>query len=207
MSEKTPVYKWTHDGNEVLILRFSNKDGTAYKGFQHPMEVGKRVTAKDWNKEPKCGGGIHGWAWGIGLGDGKDPEWQDGLWQVYGVKPSNIIGEIQGGQKVKFKTGILRFKGDWYEAMMFILDGQKAWVEHYADGNGHATGDSSASSATGHRSASSATGHRSASSATGHRSASSATGDSSASSATGHSSASSATGHSSASSATGHSSA
>ena len=164
---KTPVHQWTNGGSEVLILRFSDKDGKSHGGFQHPLEVGKRVTAKDWKPNQECGGGIHGWAWGIGIGDGKDADWIDGLWQVYGVKSTNVIGEIDGGIKCKFKTGMLRFVGGWYEAMMFILDGQKAWVEHFTDGQSSATGYKSASSATGYNSASSATGKASAAVVTG----------------------------------------
>ena len=199
--KKIPAHQWTNENGEVLILRFSDKNGKSYNGFQHPMTVGESVVEPKWNEAAVCGGGIHGWPWGIGLGEGKECEWES-LWQVYGAKPEEVVGEIEGGQKCKFKTGTLRFLGKWDEAMKFILSGQIKWVEQWA-GEKHATGDRSASSATGYRSASSATGYRSASSATGNSSASSATGDSSASSATGDSSASSATGYSSASSATG----
>ena len=171
-STKIPAHQWIHKGDEVLILRYVDQRGKSYGGFQHPMEVGEAVTAPDWNIKAECGGGIHGWPWGIALGDGKDPKW-DALWQVYGVNPTDII-DIGG--KCKFRTGVLRFKGNWHDALMFVLDGQKAWVEHFSLGNGHATGDSSASSATGYSSASSATGDSSASSATGDRSASVVTG-------------------------------
>jgi len=203
--KKIPAHQWTNENGEVLILRFSDKNGKSYNGFQHPMTVGESVVEPKWNEAAVCGGGIHGWPWGIGLGEGKECEWES-LWQVYGAKPEEVVGEIEGGQKCKFKTGTLRFLGKWDEAMKFILSGQIKWVEQWA-GEKHATGDRSASSATGDRSASSATGYRSASSATGDRSASSATGYRSASSATGDRSASSATGYSSASSATGYSSA
>ncbi|MFA6093998.1 MAG: hypothetical protein WC986_13750, partial [Elusimicrobiota bacterium] len=152
------------------------------------MTVGESVTAPDWNPAPECGHGIHGWPWGIGLGDGKDLVWSD-LWQVYGVAPADIVAL---GSKVKFRTGVLRYVGTWQGATDYILKGQIGWVQQASRGKGHATGYSSASSATGYSSASSATGDSSASSATGYRSASSATGYSSASSATGDSSASSA---------------
>ena len=192
---KAPVHQWMHTGKEVLFLRFSDKDGKAHGGFQHPLEIGETVTAPDWNPKPVCGGGIHGWPWGIGLGSGKDPDWS-ALWQVYSVTElAEIVSDIEGDPKCKFRTGILRFSGDWHGAMMFLLEGQQAWVEHFADGDSKATGDSSASSAMGDSSASSATGDWSASSATGYRSASNATGDSSASSATGKASASVVTGY------------
>ena len=221
-TEKTPVHQWTNSDGDVFILRFCDRKGRAWGGFRYPLVVGQLVEAPDkwkksWGDKPwdwksgftanqECGGGLHGWAWGIGMGEGKDPEW-NALWQVYAVRPEDVVGNVGNGVKCKFRSGVLKFSGDWHGAMMFILDGQKQWVEHFADGDSHATGDRSASSATGYSSASSATGDRSASSATGYRSASSATGDSSASSATGDSSASSATGDRSASSATGYSSA
>jgi hypothetical protein len=205
--EKIPVHQWVNSDGDVLVLRFSDKDGKSHEDFQHPMIVGETVTAPDWKANQECGGGIHGWAWGIGIGDGKEPDWNNGLWQVYAVKPENIIGDIDDGIKCKFHFGTLVYLGGWYEASLAVLDGQKQWVEHFADGQGYSTGNRSASSATGNRSASSATGDSSASSATGDSSASSATGDRSASSATGDSSASSATGDRSASSATGYRSA
>ncbi|MGP8268925.1 MAG: hypothetical protein ACLQLH_02560, partial [Terracidiphilus sp.] len=194
-----PVHQWTHDGDEVLVVRFATKDGKSssarlVKGqtvhaepFRHPMAIGEKVTAPDWDPRPVCGGGIHAWPWAMSLGAGKDPEW-DALWQVYGVKPDDIV-PVENDGKIKFRTGILRFLGTWNGAIDFVLKGQMAWVFQASQGKGHATGDSSASSATGYRSASSATGDSSASSATGYRSASSATGYRSASSATGAASA------------------
>jgi len=85
MSKKTvpiPSHQWTNGGTEVLVLRFVNRDGKSYGDFQHPMKVGEVVTAPDWNTKPDCGGGIHGWPWGLSMGEGKDSEWS-ALWQVY----------------------------------------------------------------------------------------------------------------------------
>lgn len=132
-TNKIPIHQWTNDDGEVLILRFSDPDGRSYGGFQHPMELGEFVTAPDWNPEPVCGGGIHGWAWGIGLGNGKDPDWK-GLWQVYGVIPELVVGNVGSGPKCKFKTGPLRYKGDWQGAMNHILSGQMQWVAAVSEG-------------------------------------------------------------------------
>ena len=199
-----PVHQFADENGEVLVVRFVDKNGKSHGGFQHPLTVGETVTEPNWNTEPICGGGIHGWPLNIGMGDGKEPDWS-ALWQVYGVKPEDVVPNVGGGAKCKFRTGALRYIGDWRGALEFIRPTLIRWTQQFRDN--HATGDSSASSATGDSSASSATGNRSASSATGYSSASSATGDSSASSATGNRSASSATGDSSASSATGDSSA
>ena len=111
-------YEWTNGGTEVMILRFSNKDGTGHGGFQHPMNVGGTITAPDWNESSECGGGIHGWAWGHAFGDGKEPDYShDVIWQVYGALP-NDIRKIDG--KCKFRTGTLRFAGTWDKAIGFI---------------------------------------------------------------------------------------
>jgi hypothetical protein len=176
---KVPVHLWAHDSGEVFILRFSGKDGRSHGGFQHPMEVGETVTAPDWNSTPSCGGGIHGWPWGIGLGDGKEPQW-DALWQVYGVKPEDVIGDVAGGPKCKFRTGVLRYKGDWHGAALFILSGQMAWAVHTAEGaatnsgdRGAATnsGDSGAATNSGDSGAATNSGYRGAATNSGYRGA------------------------------------
>jgi hypothetical protein len=153
-------HQWTNGGDEVLILRFSAKDGTSSASrlrdgnsvpeqpFQHPTKVGESVTVDDWNAESICGGGIHGWPWGFGLGEGKDCVW-DSLWQVYGVKPADVVGELENGQKCKFRSGVLRFVGEWHSAMMFVLNGQIAWVHQASRGASSATGLASAAVATG----------------------------------------------------------
>ena len=145
-----PIHQWTNGRKEVLIVRYANHDGTSSskrwkdgeavedKPFQHPITVGDSVTANDWSPHEGCGGGIHGWPWGMSLGEGKECQW-DARWQVYGVKPSDIV-HLSG--KVKFRTGKLRFLGDWHGAMMFVLNGQIAWVQQAARGASSATGDS-----------------------------------------------------------------
>ena len=158
MSEKkvTPIYAWTNGGGEVMIVRFADKDGKSSskrlkdgqmitaEPFQHPLIVGETVTALDWDPKSGCGGGIHGWPWAMSLGEGKECDW-NALWQVYAVKPSDIIDL---GGKVKFRTGILRFIGTWDAATNFVLAGQMAWVHHSARGAASATGERGAASAT-----------------------------------------------------------
>ena len=195
MSEKViPVHQWTNGGDDVLVVRFVPKDGKSYGGFQHPVTVGESVTAPDWRPDMECGGGIHGWPWAIGLGDGKDCDWS-ALWQVYGVAPKDIVGgDGDLKAKLKFRTGTLKFVGTWDAATAFVLAGQMAWVHHAASGAASATGERGAASATGWSGAASATGESGAASATGWRGAASATGWSGAASATGWSGAASATG-------------
>ena len=139
--EVTARHLWTNGGGEVLVVRFCASDGSSSTmrkigdesketnvPFKHPLKVGERATAEDWSAEPVCGGGIHGWPWGFYVGEGKEPEWS-ATWLVYGVLPEDIVA-IEG--KVKFRTGIVRYVGDWHGAMMFVLTGQMAYVHHAA---------------------------------------------------------------------------
>jgi hypothetical protein len=197
-----PSHQWTNGGGEVFVLRFCGHDGSSYNGFKHPIKVGETVTAPDWKNTDACGNGIHGWPWGLSIGEGKEADW-GALWQVYGVNPKEIAGNLEGGGKCKFRIGVLRFIGDWHAAMLFVLDGQIAWVQHAASGAASATGYRGAASATGYRGAASATGDSGAASATGDSGAASATGDGGAASATGDSGAASATGDRGAASAKG----
>ncbi len=131
MSEITPAYKWTNGENEVWILRCCDRDGKSYNDFQWPLEIGAEVAAPDANNLPECGGGLHGWPWGLSIGDGKDPDWNNGTWIVWGADPKSVI-DLQG--KCKAPKGIIRFVGTWDKALEFILEGQMAWVAHAARG-------------------------------------------------------------------------
>jgi hypothetical protein len=165
--EMIPRHQWTNGGKDVLILRYVDRQGKSYGGFQHPLKVGGSVTAPDWDGNMSCGGGIHGWPWGFSIGDGKEPDWT-AIWMVYAVDPKDIVGgsgDLVG--KCKFRTGVLKFIGNWQEATAFVLGGQMAWVHHAASGAASATGWSGAASATGARGAASATGAASSAIVTG----------------------------------------
>ena len=156
-SEETtpvPLHQWTHDGEDVLIVRFVPKDGKSYGDFQHPVTVGETVTATDWNPAPECGGGIHGWPWALGIGEGKNQDWT-ATWQVYAAKPSDVVW-LNG--KVKFRTGVLKFVGAWNGATNYVLSGQMAWVFQNSRGAASSTGERGSASSTGDCSASACTG-------------------------------------------------
>ena len=120
-----PIHQWTNGGDEVLVVRFVSKNGKSYGGFRHPMTVGEAVTAPDWRADCTCGGGIHAWPWALGLGEGKDCDWS-AVWQVYGVKPEDIMhGAPDLVGKIKFKSGVLRFIGNWWEATNFVFEGRR----------------------------------------------------------------------------------
>src|SRR5579864_8878435 len=194
-------HQWTHDGSEVLIIKCVAHNGKTYNDFQWPLTIGAIVEAPDWNVQPSCGGGLHGWPWGFSIGDGKEPIWSD-LWLVFGALPEDVIN-LDG--KCKARRGTVRFIGAWQDATAFVLAGQMAWVHIHSRGAASATGERGAASATGWRGAASATGERGAASATGWSGAASATGWSGAASATGWRGAASATGERGAASATGES--
>ncbi len=122
------AHEWTHNGNEVLILRHVEKDGTSYKGtdrngnaihFRYPLDLGAVVTAKDWIPDTQCGGGLHGWAWGLSIGDGNDADWQ-ATWLVMGAQPGDVVNI---GGKCKARSATIRFVGRWEEATAFVLSG------------------------------------------------------------------------------------
>jgi hypothetical protein len=209
-AQATPIGKWTHDGEDVLIVRFCRKDGSngSDHPFQYPTTVGETVTCPDWDPSEKCGGGLHGWPWGMFIGDGKNPEW-DALWQVYAAKPADVANCDSGDfGKVKFRIGMLVFSGGWFGATSKVLAGQLAWVLNRTENSKDKSDvDEGAASATGVSGAASATGWSGAASATGGSGAASATGVSGAASATGGRGAASATGGRGAASATGGSSA
>ena len=139
----TPAHQWLNGGSEVLLLKCVDVEGKAYGGFQWPLEVGATVEAPDWNDEPVCGGGLHGWPWGIGIGGGKNPDWS-GIWIVYGADPADVVHVAdENGDKSKAKRGVIRFvskPGDWQSATNFILRGQIAWVQQASRGAASATG-------------------------------------------------------------------
>ena len=197
-----PACKWTHDGDRVLILKCINADGTSYNGFQWP-ESGS-VMAPDWNDRPECGGGLHGWPWGLAMGDGREPDYRDSRWLVLAALPRDVV-DISGKCKSRLVEVICNEVGHrgYINALAKILPGQLSWVIQAASGVASATGGRGVASATGGSGVASATGGRGAASATGERGAASATGESGAASATGGRGAASATGWSGATSATG----
>ena len=171
MEHEQYIHTWTNGGEEVLILKCvppggivsgTGSDGTGYR-FEWPLAVGMLVEAPDWDPAPRCGGGLHGWAWGLAIGDGKEPDW-GAEWIVFGAKPEDVVDL---GGKVKAKQGVIRFIGAWQDATNFILTGQINLVQERASGAASATGWSGAASATGERGAASATGESGAASATG----------------------------------------
>jgi hypothetical protein len=206
-----PVHLWTNGGDRALMVRFVDANDKSYGGYQWPTAPGVEVTAPDWNPAAVCGGGFHGWPWGIGIGSGKEPVFIDTHWQVVSYDPKDAVWVEN--EKVKIRSGRVEYVGLWWKALEIIETGRTAWIQQAVvaagasatglSGAASATGLSGAASATGPRGAASATGPSGAASATGPRGAASATGWRGAASATGPRGAASATGLSGAASATG----
>ena len=195
------IHQWTHTGDDVLIVKCVGAGGVTYGDFVWPLTVGAEVIAPDWRADAECGGGLHGWPWGLSIGDGKEPDWSAPPWLVFAAKPTDVVDL---GGKVKARCGRVVYVGDWQGATNHVLSGQIAWVlQRTANAAKRSKAERGAASATGERGAASATGWSGAASATGWSGAASATGERGAASATGESGAASATGLSGAASATG----
>ena len=134
MSTNTNFHNFTDENGEVLILRRIPKsrvtDGSGKgKSFTWPTGVGSVVECPDWNPEPKCGGGLHGWPCGFGLGEGCDYDIIDDIWLVIGAKPEDVVGELDGGAKCKFRRGTIRLEGSFGEAMAKVAPVFRACVD------------------------------------------------------------------------------
>ena len=181
-------HQWTNGGETVLIVKVLNPDGTGYNGFVWP-KVGP-VSPDKWSREPDCNsGGLFGWPWGIGIGDGKEPN-AVCPWLVFEAKPQNVIGEIEDGQKCKAVPGEdgelpkVVFYGTQAGAMAFTQKGRQAWIVGNSS-SASSSGDSSSASSSGNSSSASSSGYRSSASSSGDSSSASSSGDRSSASSSG----------------------
>ena len=90
-------------------------------------DVGDITVAPDWDPNPKCGGGLHGWLSGVGDLRCQNISDSDGArWLVIEVE-----GEVVSlGGKVKFERGKTVFAGDMREAAAVVanLSGEQGSV-------------------------------------------------------------------------------
>jgi len=74
--------------DEVVVLRTCNSDMTSYGGFFWP-ESGE-VVALDWDPDPVCGKGLHGFL--RGEGDGALANWSEcAKWIVLAVNVTDVV--------------------------------------------------------------------------------------------------------------------
>jgi hypothetical protein len=98
----------------VYVLRGCDPDLKSKNGFQWPASG--RVAAPDWDPEPKCGNGLHGFL--RGEGDASlAPSDDSARWLVVRVRESECVDLIG---KVKFPKGDVVFCGARSDAVAFI---------------------------------------------------------------------------------------
>lgn len=99
-----------------LILRNCFEDGTSHNGFQWDTEIGAVNIAPDFDPIPECGQGLHGWLGGEGNASTSSYN-NSPLWLVLSVEKY-----IDLGDKVKFETCTVVFKGTKAECAKYIYD-------------------------------------------------------------------------------------
>ncbi|MEM5366586.1 hypothetical protein V4C53_11135 [Paraburkholderia azotifigens] len=106
-----------------LVLRTCAPDMSSSYGFRWPS-VGEIAEAGDWNPDPECGNGLHGWLHGHG-----DSACQYGKaecfklvagarWLVVEVDTRDVVDL---GGKCKFPRGLVRFVGDMKDAANYLI--------------------------------------------------------------------------------------
>ena len=177
---KIPLNQWTHTGGKVLALKNLAKDGVAYGGFRWPLTVGSVVTAPEtpwgdmsgdvrlgWKPDAECGAGLHVWFWGIGIGEGKEPDWNS-AWLVVAADPSDCV-MVENKLKGKVRACEIVFAGSYNDCMNYTIAGRIAYVSQAAGGSASQTGYMGSASQTGDRGSASQTGCRGSASQTGDR--------------------------------------
>ena len=127
-------HEWTNEQGEVPILRRIPKSritngGGEGEDFVWPSGVGSVVECPNWRPDSQCGGGLHGWPLGFGLGEGCDYDIIEDIWLVIGATPEDVCGELEGNAKCKFRVGVIRFEGTFGAAMEFVRSGFAACVK------------------------------------------------------------------------------
>ena len=195
-----PKHKWTHTGDKVLVVRQCAHDGSSSRGFMWPKSG--LVTCPDWEPHNKCGNGLHGWPWGLALGDGTCQDYSY-LWLVVAVDPSDVIDVESNGGKVKFKQGEVIFAGEWWKAMKITEEGRVAWINQAAKGQAATSGDSSSAATSGYSSSSATSGDSSSAATSGNSSSAATSGNSSSAATSGYRSSAATSGDSSSAASTG----
>ena len=124
---------------KVLVLK-SVKENMASDydpNFIYPQKG--LVEAKDWNPSKECGGGLHGWLWGVGDFSSKVRSFK-AKWLVIEVDENEIIDLVD---KVKFRKGKVVFCGSFVNAYLFLLERKPLNKKTITGNSGHAaaTGD------------------------------------------------------------------
>lgn len=133
-------HNWTNGGTKVLILRRCNPDGTSYDGFKWPLEVGAKVSPQKWSPICTCGNGLHGWPWGMGLGEGSAFSVVNDIFIVFSADPADVVGDIDGTYKCKVREAEIVCVGSFGKCWDIINTGRDRLIDamaspKIADGN------------------------------------------------------------------------
>ncbi|MBV8781905.1 MAG: hypothetical protein JO353_10950 [Phycisphaerae bacterium] len=188
-------HTWTDGGDKVLILRRCNKDGSSSHGFVWPKSG--PVEAADFNTLRACGGGLHGWPWGMGLGEGSDYDIIGDEWKVFAAKAEDVIGELpvygedSRGEKCKAKCGEVIYSGSFAGACAMINGGRHRLIDAMAKdeaADNISSGDYSTAASSGNSSTAASSGNSSTAASSGDYSKAASSGDYSKAASSGNSS-------------------
>jgi hypothetical protein len=186
------AHQWTDGGERVLILRRIGADGTSYGGFSAWGKFGENcdVEAPDFNTEAKCGGGLHGWPWGMGLGEGSGYSLIDDRWLVLAARPEDVIGQLEGGEKCKVRCAQKIYDGVFSGAWALVNSGRHRLIEAMSKSGlpGTAEGFKATAASSGDSSTAASSGNSSTAASSGNYSKAASSGDSSTAASSGNSS-------------------
>ena len=150
-TEQDPIpvvepHNWTDGGDKVLILRRINSNGTSSSSrlkngesiaatpFRWPDGINVIVECDDWDSRQVCGGGLHGWPWGMGLGEGADYDIIDDRWIILAAAPEDVAGNLERGWKCKCRMAIKLYDGPFAGAWAMINGGRHRLIEAMSKG-------------------------------------------------------------------------
>jgi hypothetical protein len=170
-------HNFTDTNGEVLMVKRIPQSRKTHGDFLWPSGIGTVVVCPDWRADATCGGGLHAWPWGFGIGDGCDIDIIGDIWLVLGAKPEDIIGEIDRGAKCKARRVTIRLEGTFGAAMNFVRSGFDGCVAAMAKKN--PSGDSSKAASSGNYSTAASSGNYSKAASSGNFSKAASSGNSS----------------------------
>lgn len=163
--------KWTNAAGKIQLVKCIKPDGTTGGGVRPLVTwpaVGGEVTPSDPRRDGECGGGIHGWPWGLFLGDGARPDYSTD-WLVIECDPQDIY--CIGGKCKCVGPCTVVYRGQWWGAMEYTQHERTQLIQHVAaSASASATGYGGAALATSYGGAALATGYMGAALATGEES-------------------------------------
>ena len=179
-------HNFTDTNGEVLMVKRIPQSRKTHGDFLWPSGIGTVVVCPDWRADATCGGGLHAWPWGFGIGDGCDIDIIGDIWLVLGAKPEDIIGEIDRGAKCKARRVTIRLEGTFGAAMNFVRSGFDGCVAAMAKKN--PSGDSSKAASSGDFSKAASSGNYSKAASSGNSSTAASSGNFSKAASSGNSS-------------------